>query len=53
VAAGERRRPDPAGPRGHTIETDVGWAFLNVNGYLGTVTAEGDVVDEDRFVEDE
>jgi len=32
-----------------TIETDAGWAFFNVRGYLGTVTAEGDVIDEDQF----
>src|SRR5262249_47545637 len=32
-----------------TIETDAGWAFFNVRGYLGTVTAQGDVIDEDQF----
>jgi len=31
---------------GDTIQTDAGWAFFNINGYLGTVTAEGDVIDE-------
>jgi hypothetical protein len=24
-----------------TIETESGWAFFNVNGYLGTVTGDG------------
>jgi integrase len=27
--------------RSATVETDAGWAFFNVNGYLGTVTVEG------------
>ena len=36
-----------------TLETDAGWAFFNVNGYLGTVTADGDVVFEDDYLEAE
>jgi len=36
-----------------TVETDVGWAFFNVNGYLGTVTPNGDVVFEQQFASDE
>lgn len=38
---------------GDTIETDAGWAFFNGNGYLGTVTTEGEVVGEDQFAETE
>jgi hypothetical protein len=34
---------------GDTIETDAGWAFFNVNGYLGTVTVDGEVIAEDEF----
>jgi hypothetical protein len=34
-----------------TIESDAGWAFFNVNGYLGTVTAEGEVIFEEQFAE--
>ena len=33
-----------------TMETDTGWAFFNVNGYLGTVTYNGEVVEEPQFV---
>ena len=29
-----------------TIESETGWAFFNVNGYLGTVTPDGDVIEE-------
>jgi hypothetical protein len=29
-----------------TIETEAGWAFFNVNGYLGTVTPAGEVITE-------
>ena len=36
-----------------TRETGAGWAFFNVNGYLGTVTADGEVVVEDEYLEDE
>jgi hypothetical protein len=36
-----------------TIETEAGWAFFNVNGYLGTVTPEGDVIAKDELAEDE
>jgi hypothetical protein len=32
--------------RNATEETEMGWAFFNVNGYLGTVTTDGDVVEE-------
>lgn len=32
--------------RGGTIETEAGWAFFNVNGYLGTVTPDGEVIEE-------
>ena len=38
---------------GDTLETDAGWAFFNVNGYLGTVTHEGEVITEDQFASDE
>jgi hypothetical protein len=38
--------------RGATLETEAGWAFFNVNGYLGTVTAEGEVIVEDDFDEE-
>jgi hypothetical protein len=34
---------------GSTIETDAGWAFFNINGYLGTVTENGDVIEETGF----
>lgn len=33
-------------PSDATVRTDAGWAFINVNGYLGTVTADGEVIDE-------
>ena len=36
-----------------TKETDVGWALFNVNGYLGTVAPDGDVIVEDEHLEDE
>jgi hypothetical protein len=36
-----------------TIETDAGWAFFNVKGYLGTVTPEGEVIEEEEFIEAE
>ena len=39
--------------RADTIDTEAGYAFFNVHGYLGTVTPEGDVVTDDQFVEDE
>jgi hypothetical protein len=35
-----------------TLETDAGWAFFNINGYLGTVTADGDVIGEESFAEE-
>jgi len=38
---------------GDTLETPTGWVFFNVNGYLGTVTADGDVIVEDEYLEDE
>ena len=38
---------------GDTMWTDAGWAFFNANGYLGTVTGDGDVIVEDEFVESE
>jgi hypothetical protein len=34
----------PAG--GDTIETEKGWALFNANGYLGTVTPAGEVIEE-------
>lgn len=34
-----------------TEETDAGWAFFNVNGYLGTVTPEGEIVQEEQFTD--
>jgi hypothetical protein len=34
-----------------TIETEDGWAFFNVNGYLGTVTGDGNVIEEKQFAE--
>jgi hypothetical protein len=36
-----------------TTETEAGWAFFNVNGYLGTVTWDGEVVMEEQFIEAE
>ena len=35
-----------------TIETEKGWAFFNVNGYLGTATVDGEVIVEDDHVTD-
>ena len=35
-----------------TIETETGWAFFNVNGYLGTATVDGEVIVEDDHVTD-
>jgi hypothetical protein len=40
----------PAGA--DTIVTESGWAFFNVNGYLGTVTEDGDVILEEQFEDD-
>ena len=31
---------------GATVETDAGWAFFNVKGYMGTVTPDGQVITE-------
>ena len=39
--------------RSDTLETDAGWAFFNANGYLGTVTEQGEVIDEPQFAETE
>jgi hypothetical protein len=44
-----------------TIEREAGWAFFNVNRYLGTVNIDGEVIvekefddeDEDEFAEDD
>jgi hypothetical protein len=30
-------------------ETEAGWAFFIVNGYLGTVTPQGEVIVEDEI----
>jgi hypothetical protein len=38
--------------RGETIGTEAGWAFFNVNGYLGTVTGTGEVIYEPEFCEE-
>jgi hypothetical protein len=35
-----------------TLETDAGWAFFNLNGYLGTVTEGGEVIAEPGFDEE-
>lgn len=37
---------------GETIETEAGWAFYNANGYLGTVTPDGDVIEEPGMAEE-
>jgi hypothetical protein len=34
---------------GDTLVTPAGWAFFNLNGYLGTVTEEGEVIAEPEF----
>jgi hypothetical protein len=46
---------NPHGSVGDTVATDAGWAFFNIiNGYLGTVTEEGQVIVEpDLAAEDE
>ena len=37
-----------------TLETDTGWVFFNIDGYLGTVTPEGEVIlEEEHLDEDE
>jgi hypothetical protein len=36
-----------------TEETRTGWAFYNTNGYLGSVTYDGEVVIEEEQVTDE
>jgi hypothetical protein len=33
--------------------TEAGWAFFNINGYLGTVTFDGEVIAEPGIVEAE
>jgi hypothetical protein len=38
---------------GDTVATDAGWVFFNVNGYLGTVTEEGEVISEPDLAETE
>ena len=44
----------PTQPAYHdTIKTETGWAFFNVNGYLGTVTVDGDVIVEGEYIEGE
>ena len=43
-----RRRP----AHGDTLETDAGWAFFNVNGYLGTVTEDGEGIVESGLEEE-
>ena len=35
-----------------TKETNAGWALFNVNGYLGRVTADGEVI-ADEYLEGE
>jgi hypothetical protein len=37
---------------GDTVKTGAGWAFFNVNGYLGTVTESGQVITEAGFESD-
>ena len=37
---------------GDTMWTDTGWAFFNVNGYLGTVTGTGEVIYEPKLCEE-
>jgi hypothetical protein len=45
---------NPHGSVGDTVDTDAGWAFFNINGYLGTVTEEGQVIVEPELAaEDE
>ena len=39
--------------RGATTETGAGWAIFTVRGYMGTVTEDGDVIEEREFAEDE
>lgn len=36
-----------------TLETDTGWVFFNVNGYLGTVTPEGEVILEEEHLDED
>jgi hypothetical protein len=36
-----------------TKETDAGWALFNVNGYLGTVTTDGEVIVEDEYLDED
>jgi hypothetical protein len=36
-----------------TIETEAGWAFFNADRYFGTVTFDGEVIEEEQFVEEE
>jgi hypothetical protein len=48
-SGGVRTIPDSSA----TLETEAGWAFFNVNGYLGTVTDEGDVLVEPELEEAE
>ena len=35
------------------VATDTGWAFFNADGYLGTVTFDGEVIIEDEYIESE
>jgi len=37
--------------RGATTETDAGWAIFTVQGYMGTVTENGDVIEEQEFAD--
>jgi hypothetical protein len=47
IAWQQEQRLVPTQPAWDDImETDAGWAFFNVNGYLGTVTPEGEVIEE-------
>jgi hypothetical protein len=38
---------------GDTIWTDAGCAFFNINGHLGAVTEQGEVISEPDLVETE
>jgi hypothetical protein len=35
------------------METPAGWAFLHIDGYLGSVTEDGQMIAEEQFLDTE
>ena len=52
MAGERRRRTDGRGVRTRVPATGTGWAFFNADGYLGTVTFDGEVIIEDEYIKE-